>query len=254
MPGDLGHGVIQTLHGGVEVGLQARIAAGEVGRDAGAQVALRQSRQSRRRILNHPRLFGFGLCALLIRLQALGLGGFQIQRNDEVHVEHGGLHDAGQRPRQSLAVIALRKQRPRLGVGCDDRLDQPFQDQGVAADIPARLQADPGVGLADAAHALDIGRVKGARGEQAPVSRLGVLGPRDLAFRAEEAGHVRRRANLGVKGFKAGLKRSLDDGSGVGKPRPRGLVQLQEAKSLIQIHCVRHDGPLAWRSVGRGSI
>ena len=141
--------------------------------NADGEIALRQ----RRHAFAHQgdrlvALGGLGLLAgarLGFRLQAGRFRGFEIDRDGIVHVEQAGLDDRADlgcpliRPRQSGAEAALRP-------AClQDLADQLREQQGIAADIPARFEPDPGVDLADARDGRDIILVELSLGDPSPV-------------------------------------------------------------------------------------
>ena len=74
-----------------------------------------------------------------------------------------------------------------------------FDHQRVAADIPARLEPDARVGLADFFHGADVivGVIGG--GDEGPMALLGALGHRHVAFVGEEFLGRRSRRHLIVE-------------------------------------------------------
>ena len=128
------------------------------------------------------------------RLQSL-----QIDGDGEIHVEHRRLHEgstiASAMPSGRLLVICKRRGHCSLDDGADDLLHH----QRIAADIPSRLQADAGVGLADLLHAADVVVVVFGGGDDRPVPLLRALGHRHLAIVGEEFRGRRSRRHLIVE-------------------------------------------------------
>ncbi len=74
-----------------------------------------------------------------------------------------------------------------------------IEDEGVAADVPARLQADPGMGLADSVDVLEVLVAEVGIGDDAPVGPLAPLGALHLGFVPEHGPHLRLMADLVVE-------------------------------------------------------
>jgi hypothetical protein len=55
--------------------------------------------------LNDPDLFGLGQGAFLVRLPPSVLGGLEVKRDDEIHVQQGRLDHAGQGGAQGVAFV-----------------------------------------------------------------------------------------------------------------------------------------------------
>ncbi|PAV67668.1 hypothetical protein WR25_18016 [Diploscapter pachys] len=89
--------------------------------------------------------------------------------------------------------------QPTDGGGGDDRMDHLLQHHGVAADIPCRRQAYPGVHIADLFRFFEIAGAKFPRKQLRPMVQLLVARMIHNGFGCEEAGNFRRRRNLLVE-------------------------------------------------------
>jgi hypothetical protein len=146
---------------------------GQIGRQSGFEIAVRQGFKAPAKMIERDRLIRFRLDAFLFELQALLLERFEIHRNGIIHIEHGGLDDCGNLLRKHLALLARKHRRPLL---VHQPLDQIAHQQRIAADVPARLETDSGMRLADGHDAIDVGFVEISAGEIRPVIFLALLG------------------------------------------------------------------------------
>ena len=122
----------------------------------------------------------------------------------------------------------------------DQSAGEMVQHQSVAADIPPRLQPDPGMGRPDPAHAIHIAGIELARGYARPVARLRPLGVSNAIFTAKESGDVREATDLIVEAIQSPRKRGLDGGPGGGE-RGLGLrIYAEEGQAVLKGDSVRH--------------
>ena len=121
---------------------------------------------------------GFGFPALLLFLEALFLGGLDVNGDRVVHVQKHGLDKCDEGVRQSVEVGGYCSGEQAGGaMRLHDSSEKRFDQERIAADIPARLKTYSGVRVADAADVGDVGFIKLAGGERLPVAHLRGLRP-----------------------------------------------------------------------------
>ena len=133
---------------------------------------------------------------------ALVLASVEIDRQNEVDVEHCSLNQGGGLVRDLLD--SARAARPALPDLADHGAQQVFDDQRVTADIPPGLEAYAMVDLADGGDALNIAVVEQPRGDAQPMLRLPIACRGDRPLVAEMASHLRRSTHLVVKSAETG--------------------------------------------------
>ena len=126
------------------------------------------------------------------RLALLAPALLQIDADGEVHVEHRRLHER----RDLGADIRRRPAAEPARRAIEQRGDQLVDQEGVAADVPARLQAERAVGAPDLGDRGGIGLVERRLGDQRPVLHLPPAGVLHAGGRGEQLRHLRRTANV----------------------------------------------------------
>ncbi len=189
--GHSGHRALQSGHGFVEVGLEPAELGREIVIDAGAKVAGREELQRRR-----GRLHGEG--GLLLRLKArqfrpppLFVEGFEIARYAVIHIEHDRLDDDGDGFGRVFGVIFRAPQQARPMVR-HQRADKALRHQRIGADVPARLEPEARMHLADRLYGLNIGLAIFGRADDRPVLLLPALGGAHMRLVAEKGAELRR--------------------------------------------------------------
>ena len=128
------------------------------------------------------------------------------------------------------------------------RVDQRLDHQRIAADIPARLQPGPRMGLADQARRRDIVVAVARRENPVPVLLLQGLRARHMGVVAKERAGFRRRSDSGVELRERGTDRLAHQRLEPSQRRERLLVHAHEGEALRQgavaAHRVRHSKPL----------
>ncbi|MDR6869455.1 hypothetical protein J2Y55_000448 [Bosea sp. BE125] len=231
--------VLQPHHGGVEIIADQRVFLRNVFGDPEGQVAAGKRGQS----------FadgGYGLVALArlglfdrtrfgLNLEAGGFRCLEIDRDGVVHVEQGGLDDG----RNLARTLACARALPAEGVSGPARFqhagDQFLQDQGIAANIPAWLQPDPGMDLADGGDGIDIGLVECAIRHSLPVALLSLLCAFDMLLAGEEAACLREGPGLAVKRLERAWQRPDDHLLDVAHALLRGCIELDEAEASGEV-------------------
>ena len=137
---------------------------------------------------------------LVLALLPLGQHRLLIDRDRDIHVEHDRRIHGRQQRSQSTALPAVRAHRQFV---------QVTEHVIVAADVPARLQADLVVDEADGAHPLHIGVVEAPAEETSPVRALRRLEARDVV--AEQACQIGLRRHVAIKPFEDRRQGRLDD-------------------------------------------
>ena len=117
----------------------------------------------------------------------------------------------------------------------NDRLDDLFEDECIAADIPAGLQADAGVGLPHARHAIDVIVSVLPGGDQAPVLFLPGLSMRDVRLVLEEAGRMRVTGDLVIEGVECATQYPADERLDAGEAAQLRGVETDELQSVLEI-------------------
>ena len=118
---------------------------------------------------------------------------------------------------------------------CDDALDDGLQDQRIAADIPARLEAEAGMRAADRRDGIDIIRVELRRGDQLPMLDLAPLGALDMRLAGKEPCRLGRGTRLAVEGVERAVERGGDCRQ---RPQQRlalAGVEIDEPEAFIQL-------------------
>jgi hypothetical protein len=188
----------------------------------------------------------FGGFTLGFQGVALVLQQIEIGRDGQFHVQEHGLGQGRQAVGQ--LAVGLGAVEQALGALGDHGADQFLGHQGVAADVPLRLQVGVDVGAADPFDVADIGVAVIGLGDPTPVSGLRALG----------AGHVGVIAKLGAGLGKGphliielverpgdlGVDHRLDRAQG----RTRTLVEAHEGHTLIQLRVRAHafGTPTRW--------
>jgi hypothetical protein len=176
------------------------------------------------------------LLRLRFALETGLLGRLDVDGYREIHVEHHGLDQRCERfAGLSGSVLAAAAHEP-LGPGlADDGLDQVVEDDGVAADVPARLQADAGMREADRAHFGHVALVEGAGADRRPVVDLGTLGPRHVRVVLEEALDLGRCAQALVELVEASRQLPIDDPLQLADALAALAVELHELHAGVEI-------------------
>ncbi len=112
-----------------------------------------------------------------------------------------------------------------------DRACQIGQNDAVATDIPARLQSDTGMDLADGAYGFSIFRIGAAFDNRLPVALLGGVGRLDVGFVAEEAHGLRLFTRTVIKRIKRLGQCAFDN-------RPHSAVAGRRSGQTHEIHTV----------------
>ena len=209
--GAVGHGaegLAQAGGGGVEIVLQRRVFGREVGLDRDAEVAFGQRLQRLAQGGDHLGLAGLGLGLGGGDLIALDRQGVQIGGDGQVHVQQGALVQLGQGLARLTVVGGAGEGLARAG---RHRLDQLAQQHAVAADVPARLQADAGVGAADGGDGAAIVLVDPPVDNGVPVSDLGGPGAGHMGVVMEEAPRFGGGADTVVKGVQGARRGGAQD-------------------------------------------
>ncbi len=168
--GDGAEGEAQAGGGGVEVVLQRLVFGWEIRPDRHAEIALGQGIQGLAQGGDHLALARLGLSLCGGDLVAFGLERVQIGGDGQLHVQQGALVQFG----QSLAGLTVVGGAGEwLARPHRHRLDQFAQQHAVAADVPARLQPDAGVGAADDGDGPGVVVVDASCDDGVPVSDLG---------------------------------------------------------------------------------
>ncbi len=192
-----GDGRFEPLERGIEVRADAAVLGGHVVRHSVGEVAVRQRGGGGPHRGRHRRpLSGQDL---RLGLSARRLGGREIHRDGIVHVEQGGL-DQRASLRGDLVRVRPRAPEPAGPAGRQQRRHHRLDQQGVTAHVPPRLEADPGVGLADTHHRLHVALVELCGGYGPPVLDLAGLGALHPRVVGEERPRRRRYADLVVEG------------------------------------------------------
>src|SRR3954454_8986837 len=126
-----------------------------------------------------------------------GLVLFDIDRDRHIHVQHDGLVDGSEQGSQ-LDARSFRTQTAPV-LACR-RIQQHREDEGVAADIPLRLQADPAVSQSDLPDRREVVIVETSGKKRYPVVELGRLGMTYPAVAGEEFHHLRVVPEMGIEG------------------------------------------------------
>ncbi|MNK89120.1 hypothetical protein D3C87_1091180 [compost metagenome] len=182
----------------MEVVLQAAVLFGEDAGDGGRQVVLGQVVQGGAQGADHLCLARLRLVMRGLNLVALLLQDFEIDGDGQVHVQHDPLGQLGDALGGDAVMLALVG--PELPGALGDGAGQVGQDDAVAADVPARLQADAGVDMADGAHGLGVVGVGATVDDGVPVPHLRLAGGGDVRLFAEEATRERLGAHPVVEG------------------------------------------------------
>ncbi len=170
------------------------------------------------RQLGHARADRIGDQRPLLRLRfrltfdARFLRRVHVDGDGEVHVEQDRLDQRSERlsglGRPILASTAHEPLGPSVG---HDGLDQVIENDCVAADVPARLQADARMRETDGADLGDVAIVEVAGADGRPVIGLCALGPRHVGFVLEEVPHLRGCAQLAVELVEASGQLAVDE-------------------------------------------
>ena len=118
-------------------------------------------------------------------LLPLSVRHLEIDRDRQFHIEQRRLDDGGRHSRRTGATPQPEKLAQRRITPLDP-LDQFLDDQRIAANIPARRQADAGMNRSDAAHALIIFLVEPAAQNRLPMSHLRRFGAAHMIVVLEE--------------------------------------------------------------------
>jgi hypothetical protein len=189
---------------------------------------------------DHRFLIGFmgepqRLFPLPLRFDRLEIGG-----DGQVHVEHGGLDEAGDRLAGLFRRRAAAGQQALGPLLANDGPDQVVGDEGVAADVPARLQADARVGLADGADGPLIILGELGLGDDVPVGLLAPAGRGDVGIVPEVPAGLRRAPDLVVEA-RQGLGDFRLDQRAQGAQGSAGAgAQSHERRALFQQLIVGH--------------
>ena len=235
------HRAGELLDGGVEIDLKLAEGLGEIRVEPEVQLlggeigeALADPRNGERRGFLRRLARRFGLLAL--QFQRLEIGG-----DGEIHVEENRLEH---RPDGGAGLLALGRRAPlhhALGPEFgDDRLGQRVRDEGVAADVPAGIEADARMRVADAAHLLHELVVERRGRDRLPVFDLRGLGAGDMRLAGEEAANLRHVAQPIVEEIEGARQFLVEQGLERAQFLPGGGVELHEIKpgrELVLVGC-----------------
>ena len=114
-------------------------------------------------------------------------------------------------------------------------VDQLFQNQSVAADVPLGLQAKTGMGLANGPYALGVLLTELTLGDNAPVVGLTALGAGHVAVILEEPLDRRRLPDLSVEDVEGRADGLGDKPPQSPEPLDGGGVKANEIKPLLHL-------------------
>ncbi len=232
------HGLAQGAGGGVEIDLQRLEFGSQNAVDTRRQITGSQARERRADGLHGLGLSLFGGFAFGFQRRALFILNGQIAGDSQFHVQEDRLVQRDEAIGQFAVGLGVAEQA--FGALGDHRADQLFSDDGVAANIPARLQLGPHMGPSDA---LDIAQVVGAivGGDDAsPVSGLGALGCGDMSIVAEFSPGLGKGADLAVEAAERAGDLGLDDRLQGSQRDAVALVKPHEGHALIQLGVRAH--------------
>ena len=129
--------------------------------------------------------------------------GFDVAGDRQIHVETDGLNDGAEDALQFRRLPA---------VAIDGGGHEFSHRQGIAADIPARLQPDSLVRGADGDRAVQLRLVEGAREQTGPVAALGALQMIDRHSRQHGAG-IGIGRHMSIETLQQLRQRRFQDGS-----------------------------------------
>jgi hypothetical protein len=187
---------------------------------------------------NKALLGELALVAMALLVEAQGNGNFGIDEN--------GANEGGNEIGQLLLARLIKRQhgfRPEL---FDHRADQAFEHHGMPGDLPARIEPHLAFGIRQHLDALGIEAVEACVSQHAPMRRLEVVQPVDLAVAGEMARGIRK----GLEALKQVAQRELDFCSErlAMLAQDVGLVFIKPGKTqaLQQAACLSFPG-LIWR-------
>ncbi len=181
--------------------------------------------------------FGRGLVTGMLLVQLALMADAQIveaQRHGDLEIDEGHAQNGSENGLQLLAArLAGAKDaaRPEL---VDEFADEMFDDDGMAGDLPARLDAHAGLRIGENLDALGIEAVEAGVGQHAPMGKVQIMQAIESALALE-----------GAAGIAAGLDavEMVADGNvdTVGKHgalgadcRAGGLVEPGKAQTVLQ--------------------
>ena len=230
------HRLLQLRDGRVEVGLQLAEGFGHVGRDAVAQPLVGEILEPVRDRLDGGDGGFVGDALGRLGPAALGLQRLQIDRDRQVHVHEHGLGEGAERSADFLALASAAARHHALGPGLgDDRLEQVFENDGVAADVPLRFEPDARVGEADRSHVVGEDPVELGGADRVPMPGLRALGASDMGLVAEEAPDLGGRAQLIVEEIERLRHFAVDNGLQAADAILGAGVHFHELHPTVQI-------------------
>jgi hypothetical protein len=132
-------------------------------------------------------------------------------------------------------ALALAAEQAALGPLGQHGADQVLGHQGVAADVPARLQPGADMGLADALDAVGVVRTVLGGGQLAPMVALAGLGAVHLGAAGEHLAHLGIGADLVVEAVERGVDLGVDHRLGGLQRRPRAVIKPHEGHALVEL-------------------
>ncbi|MEJ0048530.1 MAG: hypothetical protein WDN04_22275 [Rhodospirillales bacterium] len=171
--------------------------------------------------------------AVHFALYALHLAALLVGGKGDIHVEERGAQHHLDVRRQGRFCVVLAHQH----------IDQRFQHQAVAGDVPARLQADAGVGGADAGGADEIRIIESAVEQLLPMLRLADPQPGHALGAAEQGSKRRHLAEKAVEPVGDLRQRAFDHMLQRAQAAARRRVYAQRAQAHFDVvRILRHGG------------
>ena len=187
--------------------------------------------------------------ALDVALERVGLGaqltgdqgggvGLDIDRGGQIHVQVGGLVDGAQYPYRRFRL-------PAIGLGDDG--EHLVEHEAVAGGVPARLQADPLVNLADLGDLGEIAVVEIAGEHRVqPMLLLHGGGMGHAGGRGEYRSRLGVAFHMAIEGVEQGIDLAGQDGAEIAQGSTGVVVDLQERKTAGPIKI--HENPQSQRT------
>jgi hypothetical protein len=121
-----------------------------------------------------------------------------------------------------------------------DRGDQVLQDEGVAADIPARFQADPGMDLADLGDGIQVGLVKAGGGDLVPMRELLVSGAGHFLRVGEEVHGLGPGLDFRVQRVQRQRQGGQQHRLQRAEPAEESFVHIRKGEAVVERVGIRH--------------
>ena len=154
----------------------------------------------------------------------------------------------------SMAALASRRLQHRLllagGLAFEhsfgefhlDGAQQSGDDEAVAADVPARLEAEAVMGFADAGDRLDVAVVELAGDDVGPVLDLHLLGVPHHRLVGEEFLRLRRRGDADVEIVEHQRQNAGDQGLHFAQRGAHAFIDADEGQSGFKPAIIAHCG------------